>query len=341
MIRAERKGYGVQAKQDPTCDSMYNFPNWVMNDIHIHHSYFKNILQDVLYLGNTDPLGTRKTPCTNGVTYYKPIRLSNFNIHHNRILLANRTGIQLGGAETGRNEIHHNYVSDCGYEFNQEQGTGISIGGMSRNVHVYDNIIKRTFLFGIFDLGADSSFVYNNFVDSSGYLDIDLYNPEMSVDSLAAKLGTIAVGQYLLNKYQNGITNIQSTTKETNPRYSKTVFYLNNILGVNTSKEDDKGIISFSEWGPAADWSQNSVVCGNTRLDGEAVTVETFRHKSKKWPRFSENCEDSPLNKNGKQKKKNEPAKTKGISTTVIAGSVISLAVVGIIFWLYKKKVAR
>ena len=152
MVRAERKGYGVQAKQDQVCDTMYNYPNWVMNDIHIHHSYFKNILQDVLYLGNTDPLGTRKTPCANGDNFYKPIRLSNFNIHHNRILLAGRTGIQLGGAETGRNEIHHNFVSDCGYEFNQQQGTGISIGGMSRNVHVYDNIIKRTFLFGIFDV---------------------------------------------------------------------------------------------------------------------------------------------------------------------------------------------
>ncbi len=339
MIRAERKGYGVQAKQDPTCDTMYNYPNWIMDDIHIHHCYFENILQDVLYLGNTDPLGTRQINCPSGVVFYKPMRLSNFNVHHNRILIANRTGIQLGGAETGYNQIHHNYVSDCGYEFNQQQGTGISIGGMSRNVHVFDNIIKRTFLYGIFDLGADSSFVYNNYVDSSGFLDISLLYPKMNVDSLGKALGVVKTsGRFILNKFQEGITNIQSTTKETFPRYSKTVFYMNNVLGANTSRSDEKGIISFSEWGPAIDWSENSVVCGNTRLNGEEVTIETFRHHSKKWPVISKDCDKSPLKLKKKQTKKPVSTKTKGISSKLIAGSAISLAVIGAIYLLYKKK---
>ena len=338
MVRAERKGYGVVAKQDPTCDNLYNYPSFVMDNIHIHHSYFENILQDVLYLGNTDPLGTRKISCPTGEVQYKPMRLSNFNIHHNRILIANRTGIQLGGAETGYNQIHHNYVSDCGYEFNQHQGTGISIGVMSRNVHVYDNIIKRTFLFGIFDLGSDSSFVYNNYVDSSGFLDMGLYPYKMNLDSLEQALRVVKKsGRFLLNQYQNGITNIQSTTKETFPHYSKTVFYMNNVLGVNTSKPDATGIISFSEWGPATDWSQNSVVCGNTKVNGKEVTIETYRHKSKKWPAFKEDCKESPFNKN-KKPSKSSPAKTKGVSVTVIAGSAISLAVVAAIYFLYRKK---
>jgi hypothetical protein len=340
MIRAERKGYGVQAKQDPTCDTLYNYPNWIMDDIHIHHCFFKNILQDVLYLGNTDPLGTRQINCGTGIVYYKPIRLSNYNIHHNRILIANRTGIQLGGAEKGYNQIHHNYVSDCGYEFNQQQGAGISIGGMSRNVHVFDNIVKRTFLYGIFDLGADSSFVYNNYVDSSGYLDLKLYNPNMNFDSLEKRLGFAKVKKhFLLNNYQNGITNIQSTTKETFPRYTKTVFYTNNVLGVNTSKEDDKGIISFSEWGPATDWSGNSVVCGNTTIDGKEVTIERYNHKSKKWPVYTEDCNASPLNKKSKPEK--QKSKSKGLSTTIIAGSAISIAVIAVIYFYYKKRMVK
>lgn len=340
MIRAERKGYGVQAKQDPTCDTAYNYPNWVMDDIHIHHCFFKSILQDVLYLGNTDPLGKRQIVCSTGIAYPKPMRLSNFNIHHNRILIANRTGIQLGGAETGHNEIHHNFVSDCGYEFNQQQGAGISIGGMSRNVRVHDNIIKRTFLYGIFDLGADSSYVYNNFVDSSGFLDIALFNPGMRVDSLAGALGIAeARGRFLLNRNAAGITNIQSTTKETFPHYTKTVYYMNNVLGINTSKRDSTGIISFSEWGPAADWTEDNVVCGNTHLNGKPVTVETFRSRSGNWPAFSEDCADSPVNgKKGGSKKKTSPSISRIMSPKLIAGSAVSIGVIVALYFVYRKR---
>jgi len=341
MVRAERKGYGITAKQDPACNPAYNYPNFIMDDIEIHHCYFEQVNQDVLYLGNTDPLGTRPLNCPTGTASTKPMRLSNFNVHHNRILLAGRTGIQLGGAETGRNQIHHNYISDCGYEFNQQQGTGISIGGMSRNTEVYDNIIRRTFLYGIFDLGTDSCYIYNNLVDSSGYLDIARMYPGMNVDSLSSALGVVqAKGSFILNRYQNGITNIQSTTKDTYPRYTKTAFYLNNVLGVNTSKADAEGIISFSEWGPAIDWSENSVVCGNTKINGQPATIETFRHKSQKWPKFSENCNDSPFNKPGTKKKKGS-APSKKISYKMVAGGVFSVALLAGIYLAYRRRAAR
>lgn len=339
MIRVERKAYGVMAKQDPTCDSMYNYPNWIMDDVHIHHCYFENILQDVLYLGNTDPLGTRQITCNNSIVNYKPVRLSNFHVHHNRILIANRTGIQLGGAETGVSKIHDNYISDCGYEFNQQQGTGISIGGMSRNVHVYNNIIKKTFLYGIFDLGTDSSFVYNNHVDSSGFLDMRLYPHSLNLDSLAAAMRAIEVqGHLVLNRYMNGITNIQSTTKETFPHYTKTVFYMNNVLGVNTSKADSKGIISFAEWGPPGDWTENSVVCNNMRTDGKPATIETFRYKGDDWPVYSDDCADSPFEKNPNRKKSKPVQKNKGISRTVIAGGAISLVAIVLLYVIFRKK---
>jgi hypothetical protein len=52
-----RKTYGVWAKQDPLCDTSFNYPNYRIDDIKIHHCRFKNIGQDCIYAGNTDPLG--------------------------------------------------------------------------------------------------------------------------------------------------------------------------------------------------------------------------------------------------------------------------------------------
>ena len=83
------------------------------------------------------------------------------------------------------------------------------------------------------------------------------------------------------------------------------------------------------------------MVCGNTRLDGEPVTIETYRHKSKKWPMFSENCDDSPFNKKPGQKKKPVSNKKKGISTTIIAGGAVSLAVIAVIYLMVKKRMRR
>ena len=45
-IDVVNKGYGVWAKQDPLCDPSFNYPNYVMDDIEIHHCRFKRIFQD-------------------------------------------------------------------------------------------------------------------------------------------------------------------------------------------------------------------------------------------------------------------------------------------------------
>jgi hypothetical protein len=235
-----KKTYGVWAKQDPLCDTSYNYPNYIMDSIEIHHSRFKNIGQDCIYAGNTDPLGTRTYWCDGVAHNFIPMRLSNINIHHLIIDSCNRTGIQLGGANSGYNQIHDNLITRCGYEYNQWQGTGIAIGGMTRNCHVYNNTIKNTFLYGIMSFGVGTNYIENNTIDSTGYL-----NGQPNLGSRPC--------------------NILASPKETIPFDSTTVIIRNNKLGLNSTVEDYN--LQVVTWGPAT-WTVNNVVCSNTKLDG-------------------------------------------------------------------------
>ena len=284
------KGYGVWAKQDPLCDVSFNYPNYVMDDIEIHHCRFKRIFQDCIYAGNTDPLGERITYCNGVETHPVPMRLSNINIHHLIIDSCGRTGIQLSGADAGLNQIHDNVITNCGYEYNQWQGNAISIGGMTRNCYVYNNVIKNTFLYGIFDLGADSSFVYNNTIDSSGFLPID---PSIDINALAAATSTTALPGHILKNTMSLPGNIQATTKPTLPNNTKTVFYRNNKLGANATTVQANGIIQFGWWGPAQDWTSNNKVCNNTRLNGTTpAKIDPFWYTTlnQYWPVFDSTC---------------------------------------------------
>jgi parallel beta-helix repeat protein len=78
-----------------------------------------------------------------------------------------------------------NIITRCGYEWNQQQGTGISIGGLTRNTYVHDNTIDQTFLYGIFDLGEGHNRIENNKVTNSGFLEVD---PSINKDTLLAQI---------------------------------------------------------------------------------------------------------------------------------------------------------
>jgi hypothetical protein len=244
-VSVYKKTYGVWAKQDPLCDTSFNYPNYVMDSINIHHSTFKNIGQDCIYAGNTDPLGLRNYSC-NGLTYnYIPMRLSNIEIHHLIIDSCNRTGIMLSGADRGVNSIHDNVISNCGYEYDQNQGTGISIGGMTRNCRVYNNKIKNTFIYGILSFGVGTNYIENNEVDSSGYLD----------------------------GVRNGWSpsNIMVSPKATIPFDSTRIIIRNNKLGKSAIEPSNHNILLVT-WGPPT-WATNNIVCGNTALDGVTPAV--------------------------------------------------------------------
>jgi hypothetical protein len=109
-IDVYRKTYGMWIKQDPTCDLSLNFPSFVMHHFNIHDIRFKNIGQDCIYAGNTDPLGLRETWC-NGVSnaLFTYARLADIHLHHLTIDSCNRTGLQLSGCRDGFNEVDQQY----------------------------------------------------------------------------------------------------------------------------------------------------------------------------------------------------------------------------------------
>src|SRR5206468_12761121 len=79
--------------------------------------------------------------------------------------------IMLSAASVGMSEIYNNVVSNVGREYNEQQGTGISLGLYTR-AYVHDNTVKNTYTWGIASLGGSGLVrIENNRVDSSGYLD--------------------------------------------------------------------------------------------------------------------------------------------------------------------------
>jgi len=244
-IDVHKKTYGAWIKQDPGCVDSINYPSWHMDNIKFHDSRFKNIGQDCIYAGNTDPIGSRPVYCNGVETHPIPMRLSNISIYNLIIDSCNRTGIQLGGADSGYNAIYNNIVTRCGYELNQQQGTGISIGGMTTNCHVYGNKIRQTFLYGILALGIGTNYVENNDIDSSGYLG--------NIVNTISQPGSIYVD-----------------TRPTIPFDSSRFVIRNNRLGKNASQGNhdiffEKTIESYAAW---------NLICNNTRRDG--ITPATF-----------------------------------------------------------------
>lgn len=163
------KNYGVWLKHEADCADSLQFPNWVLHDVSIHDNYIHHVLQEGMYLGSTDPNGLRTVDCNGKKISPKPMRLGNIRVYNNIIDSTWRGGIQLSGADSGYNAIYNNIITNCGYEKNSEQGNGIIIGGYT-HADIHDNYVRTTFGAGIFSLGAGTIRIYNNDVDSSGYL---------------------------------------------------------------------------------------------------------------------------------------------------------------------------
>jgi len=173
-IKITNVTYICRAKQDGSCYDSLNYPNWRMEHISIHDTWSQNIAQDGMYFGNTAPVTGRPVVC-NGQTLNPnpiPMRLGNISIYNNYIDSVGRTGIQLGGADGGVNEIYNNTVRRTGYELNQTQGSGIIIGGMS-HANVYDNKVSETFQFGIVGWGSGFSRIENNRIDSTSMIPVN------------------------------------------------------------------------------------------------------------------------------------------------------------------------
>jgi hypothetical protein len=160
--------YGVWAKHEADCDPKYQYPNWVIDHVTLRNLRISNVGQSAMYLGSTDPNGHRGVSCNGVMTYPLPLRLGHFSIHDNIIRHTGRSGIQLSDAELGTSEIHHNDVAETGWELNNQQGNGISLGGYTR-AWVHHNRIRNTFIPCIMALGTEAR-IENNDVAGCGYL---------------------------------------------------------------------------------------------------------------------------------------------------------------------------
>jgi len=240
-IKVINAKYIVRAKQDPDCADSLNYPNWKMDHISIHDLWARNINQDGIYIGNTAPVGLRPITCEGKTVYPVPMRMSNVKVYNNYIDSCGRTGIQLGGVDSGFNEVYNNVVRRTGFEYNQTQGSGIIIGGMS-HAYVHHNTTRQTYQFGILCHGTQTTRIEFNDIDSAGWL------------NGAANPG------YAFSIACNALTTIPADD-------SAAIVIVNNKVG----NSDAYNIVT----GTAAPlWKRKgNIICNNTRRDGKPATI--------------------------------------------------------------------
>lgn len=201
------KTYGYWVKQEASCIDSLQYPNWTINGISIHHGRIRACNQEGMYLGSTDPNGTRAIICNGKTIYPKPLRLGNVKVTNMIIDSTNRSGIQLSCASQGYNEIYNNTISNSGFEYNTNgQGSGISLGGYT-TAYVHDNTISNTFTMGISSLGAGPLTISNNKISNTGVLS---------------------------GHKANGMASIMIDTRYTSPATNTRFNVYNNTIGTNT-----------------------------------------------------------------------------------------------------------
>ncbi|TDX01918.1 PKD domain-containing protein [Dinghuibacter silviterrae] len=231
--------YGIWVKQDQGCIDSLNYPNWIIDHISIHDNRIVGMYDEGMYLGTTDPNGTRIVTCNGTVPnpLPKPLRLSNFSIYNNYIDSTGRSGIQLSCAQTGDNEIYDNHISNSGQQLNSQQGNGISLGGYT-TAHVHNNLISNTFTMGIFSLGAGLERIDHNTISLSGHLEGG--SPQSA--------------------------SIMVDTRPTTPADSTNFIINNNTLGTNSD-------VNIRVYNSYATYSYANVICSNTTVGGAPATL--------------------------------------------------------------------
>ena len=274
-------------------NSGWEYPANSMDTFIIHHNYIVNSDQDGLYIGNTDPLGQRTLTRNgvSGITGIIPMAVNHVQIYNNHIENTGRTAIQVSRAETGDNRIYNNTIINSGYELNQFQGNHITIGGMTKNCQVYSNVVKKSFLYGCFDLGAGSNAIYNNRIDSAGMIPIFAWTKfknftSAQVDSMDAARSDFEVinDSFIRNTDLGGIYSIVSAPDTTYPYSTKRLTLKNNVVGLNT--RTDGYDIGFVPWkGHLEDWLLTNEICNNKRMNGtEATIYRTAFGEETSWP---------------------------------------------------------
>lgn len=223
------KTYGYWVKQEASCIDSLQYPNWLIDHIIIHDGRIRVANQEGMYLGSTDPNGTRAISCNGKTIYPKPLRLSNIHVYNMIIDSTYRSGIQLSCASSGVNNIRNNTITNCGYEYQSNgQGSGISLGGYTQ-ANLLSNTITNTYTMGISSLGAGQLNIKNNTVKNSGSLS---------------------------GHTVPGMASIMVDTRNTSPADSTTFNIESNVLGSNTD-------VNIRVYRTYPTYTTRNVICSN------------------------------------------------------------------------------
>jgi hypothetical protein len=303
-----KKLYGAWFKEDPKCpaqggaDSL-NYPTFHMNNVTLQDCRFKNIGQDCIYAGNTDPTGNRDYDCDgNPATppqHFVPMRLSNVKLLRLNIDSVVRSAIQLSGADSGVNEIGNCIISRCGYQYDPQQGVGIVLGGMTTNTRVHDNVVRLTYLPCYTSFGVGTNTFDHNSADSAGYLRIDTayhksqqasWTMDTLIASIQAQFGTTVTysGNILKNTYVQPQDYFFDTRPTTGPGGSvnnqgialdsSTIIAHHNQAGKSINDEIYSRSIGIYVYQSYRTYNYSgSIICSNTKLDGVTPTGISWR----------------------------------------------------------------
>jgi hypothetical protein len=238
-FHARDGSFGCWIKNEANCDT--SIDNWVLDDISVHDYELRNMRIEGFYAGSTDPNNaSRPVNCNGEQKFYKPSQLGNIKIYNGVIDGTGRPAIQLSNARVGMSEIYNNTISNVGREFNDQQGTGISLGGYTR-AYVHHNKIRNTYTWGIACFGASGLVrIEENTIDSSGYLD---------------------------GKRLNWPQNIMVDTRPTSPPDTTRFIIRNNIVS-----NPGKDVHNIEIWKSLPTYASDNIICNN-KAKGKPASV--------------------------------------------------------------------
>lgn len=284
--------FGMPIKQSPGCPDSVNYPNWVMDSITVHDCYIRQVGLEGVYDGDTSPDNSptssdpRPVHCAIGpnpdsVIYPRPIRSSHHSFFNNIIDSTERGGIQISGHSGSIAQVYNNTVRHSGLDGDEQQGTGISLGGYTR-AYVHDNIISTNTTWGFASLGASGTNiplrVENNTFDSIGYSNhysnvTDTLFPITPTTPMFGPGSGIPAG----NNYDFAVPIFIKSTNHQDPD-SLQFWVKSNTMGkwraenIKTFPSDSSAIQVFDFSSPVSIQKQGNFMCLNVRSAGGPVS---------------------------------------------------------------------
>lgn len=264
-------GIGIEVKQDPDCDPQYQYPNWVMDSIFLHHNKVVDIWNEGFYIGNTSPdnsaesYSPRPVVCGGITTYPRPIRLGHIYVDSNIVIRTGRSAIQFSSVSEGFFRIGWNQIKNGGMNGDPAQGQGIVIGAYCGNGLIIGNNVDSTYTHSIASIGGAGTTgrieMIGNITNNAGNL--RAYNLSTSPPGT-----TVIISQE--PKYNNTLNwpyaFFMQTVTHQDPGYSANFTINNNQIG--SYKQQAIGLFDMVNM-----MGSNNNICGNTSSLGQPINI--------------------------------------------------------------------